>query len=367
MGKYLELLYAGKSDWMSIAKKDTYRGLLEKVICQEKDVPNNIILKTMVELRRHFIAPREELYRVLARRGEPGWLAEHGRRAVTDMDNTCRMEAVRWLQYGRIEDRVVEKDLTALKAYLVDKNKDVRFLAFLALQQFLNDDPSLVVPYAIRWLKDLKPVDKIFASAAFVPAWGSEHSLDIFALQGDLLAKAKGRSQFAHALEQSIKNFSPDLKAAEAGWDNLLAPALDHLIAGDWKRAPIPQDEMLLYLMGTLLALHPVESMIQRAEHEISLLKKAGDSMLPPGIIAYGPWRAFNVYTTTVWKSYPDWWIKQLKDISSSGGNKIWAEDLKESRKSLKQLQESEPISGIPENKLDKFRRKALEFSHQKE
>src|SRR5205807_5964431 len=119
-------------------------GLLE-----ERDSSKDQLLRTLIEAKRALIPLPDEVYQTLAARYEPGWLAEMAHLARKDPDAAGRLEAVPWLEFGRRDKRVVQADLEALYAFLVDSEQDVRAAASFALSALAQDDPEQVCAYIL--------------------------------------------------------------------------------------------------------------------------------------------------------------------------------------------------------------------------
>jgi hypothetical protein len=362
MGKSFDIFMAEKRQWNNADKEIYLVNLLAEAIETEKDVANERLLDTLVQVAKTEMLVSPSVYRALVARGEPGWLAAAGRQAVKDRSKLRRMEATRWLQYGRAGDDVSDQDLEAIKTYLTDKDDDVRSEAISAIGQFIQDAPDKVLPSATEWLKQINSTQRPFVVAAFAHAWGTPCAPLVYRVQAEWLRDAKRREPLVDALGWVITQQPLSLAAVEAGWDALLAPAIAHLVHGDWPRARPPLDAMLLYLMGTLLALRPAGSIIRRSEEQISVLLEAKDPTLPPTAIAMGPWRAFESYVTAVWPGYAEWWARQLERMSLASGEELWPDEMKLSREFLNTLRAAEPVCDIPPEQLDTFRRSALEL-----
>lgn len=366
MGQLFEEFVKGKDQWKSIAKKGYFRQLLTRAVTTEEDVPLEMVLDVLVAaLESNFVAP-PEVYEVLAARGKPAWLAAAGRKAATNPTKLKRMEAARWLQYGRTAGHVSKEDLDALQILLSDANEDVRSVATYPLSRMLADDPDQVMAHLKAWVDTLSPAQSMGIVACLAPAWSSNHNRDIFAMQEAVLAGPKHRFQFVVLMGQSLNRQPISLSAAEAGWDHLLAPSLGRLISREWKPAPAPdQDIALVRLMGKLLALRPATSIVRRAEEMIVRLLEASAKAFPPTEIIFGPQRELGDLASSVWPGYGEWWKKMAKLMSKPALKKKWPAEMKECEVGLRELVDAKVPTSIDINKLSTFQRSALEYSRQ--
>lgn len=364
MGKNFAALLAARKQWTNEGKHDRLLASLEQAVVKEPDVTTAELLEACTGLSKAGVTISSVIYRALAERESPGWLAAAARESATNKAAPQRAEAARWLRFGRDRNRVTDEDLETLGKLLTDKDQDVSGIAWFTLCQFVSDAPELVIKQIPKWLPKVSAPQKPFVVAALVGAWGSAAHDAAIQLQAKWLEDPKLRGDTLRGLESAIQQQPPTLAQAEAGWDGLLLPSLERLLAGSWKRAA-GYDCLVLYLLGTLLALRPGKSMIRKAEEVAERLVRSKDPLLPPTAIALGPWRSFGVFAPAVWKDYPRWWAKQLELAAKQGGLEIWSGDLEEDQGSLEELR-SQAESTIPESELDDFRRSALEFAHGK-
>jgi hypothetical protein len=363
MGQLFDEFLAGKDQWKSIARKPYFRELLTKAVATEKDVPVERVLDILVAAFESLLLAPPAVYAALAERGKPGWLASVARKAVADPKKAKRMEAARWLQYGRAGS-VSREDLDALRILLTDKDEDVRSAARFPLMSMVAEDPDQVVAHLKSWIDSVSLDQQLGIAASLAPAWGSRYGGDVFAMQEPLLADPKYRYQFVRSVDLSLNSQPISLKAAEAGWDKLLAPAVERLLSGEWKPAPNPtHDRALLRLMGKTLALRPAPEMIRRADALAERLVQAADKRLSPAEIIYAPQRELGALVTGLWPGYREWWEKIMKAMSKPALKKLWREDLKECEEGLRELVEAEATKPGNLEKLTPFQRSALEFS----
>lgn len=363
MGKLFDEFMSGKAQWKSIAKRSHYRQLLIRAVTTEHDVPVKTVLDVLVAaLESNFLAP-PTVYNALAARGKAGWLAAEGRKAVTEPNKWRRMEAARWLQYGQMAGKVSKEDVGALRILLLDKDEDVRTVATFPLSSMAADNPDFVAGSLISWSNTLLPGQLMPTLAALAPAWACDRNRELFAMQESVLANPKQRFQFVVLLDHAINRQPVSLQAAEAGWDQLLAPAIARLISGDWKPAPVPnQDIALVRILGKLLALWPVPALIRRAEEQIQRLATAANKQLPPTEIIVGPQRNLGDLASVVWPDYRKWWEGVLKSILTPAHRRTWRDDLKECEAGLRELANAKvPVEVRTEN-LGPFQKSALEF-----
>ncbi len=364
MGENFDALLASKKEWGREDCEDRHLRLLSQTLESEPDVSADDILSTLVELSKRGALIPEAVYRRLAGRGLQGWLAARAREAARARSKYQRMEACRWLQWGRAHDRTSEDDLETLHALLNDKDDDVRAVALYPLAQFAADSGGQVIPVILRWIPKLKMPHRASAVACLSAALDSDAAQEVANLQLSWLRDTKNRGQFAGAIEAAVQQQPPSRPAARACWDLVLEPAVRAVVGGDWPRSSTVHDQMIAYAMGTLLALDPEPDMIERAEAAVALL--TGDDAPPfsPSAIIIGPWRAFGLLATAVWRDYPSWLEAQSDRIGAAAPDASWAPDIEHMRNALEELRRAPAVDEIPPSELDVFRRAALAFAH---
>jgi hypothetical protein len=363
MGENFKALMDNKKEWSREDREDRHLELLSRAIVSEPDVSADDILATLVELSKRRALIPEAVYRRLADRGPEGWLAARAAEAARARSKYRRMEACRWLRWGRANDRASEADLETLHALLTDKDDDVRSVALYPLAQFATDRTSQVIPVILRWIPKLKMPQQASAVACLSPALDSDAAQELADLQLGWLRDAKKRGPFAGAIEAAIQQQPPSRPAARACWDLVLEPAVRAVVGGDWQRASAIHDQMIAYCMGTLLAFDPEPDIIERAEAAVALL--TGDAAPPfsPSAIVIGPWRAFGVFSTAVWKDYPSWLEAQSEKIHAAAPDASWTSDIEHMRTAREELRRAPTVDDIPPSELDVFRRAALAFA----
>jgi hypothetical protein len=362
MGKRFEQFLNERDEWDAFEKKRLSALLLE-VLREERDVSNQEILDVLVKVAGTSLTMTPAFYKALAARGEPGWLATHGNRAIQSKEPKHRKEGIRWLLHGRPGNAVTEVDLKSLEILLADKDRDVESLAAsTVIPRYLQDAPDQVLPAALKIASRMKGVQKLTVLASLEAAWGARGAGEVYALQVAALRDPKSRVQFSSLLIQQIKTYPPSAHGVEEGWERVAEPAIVGVLSGEWKRAKV-QDGILLSIAGILLALRPSPAMRRRAEEIVKQTLEHADAAFSPLLVAARPGESLKSRILTVWQSYPQWLKSQLDTISRGTGAKVWTAEIKKAREMLEQLQTSKIEATPIEDETDIFKRKAMEFA----
>lgn len=361
MNSAYDQFLAEREQWANFNRRDEMTRLLTAAVLNPGDIPREQILDFLIGAKAAHLLLPEEAYQQLASRYEPGWLASMAHLAAKDPNRDGRLEATRWLEFGRKDHTVTREDLEALRSLLLDTDQDVRAAAALSLEAMVRDDPERVSALVFGILKKLKKPDRSFVISALVPAWGSSVSPQVLECQREEFRDPRTRAQTMVSIEASIKREPPHLLGVELAWNGFLVPVVESILGGKWERGKAVADTAPLNIMGRLLALHPTSSMVSRAEAAIDRLISARDGVMAPEIIAMGPWRSFGEYAAVIWPGYADWLRRQLDKIGKSDQNHLW--HLETALENLEKLSEAKAIGSVLPKRMSRFAQKALEFS----
>jgi len=351
---------AAREYWADPNRRDEMTDLLTAAVLNPGAAPREKILDLLIRAKAACLLLPDDAYHQLASGNEPGWLASMAHLAAKDPNPAGRLEATRWLQFGRRDGAVSQEDLDTLRTLLLDPDEDVRAAASYPLEAMARDDPERVCQLVFSIVKKLKKTDRRFVVSALVPAWDSDNSRRVFELQREEFRDPKTRAQAMVSLESAIKREPPSLRGAEAAWDELLLPMVELILSGEWQRGKPVADTAPLNIMGRLLALRPARSIVDRAEAAIGRLISRRDCAMAPDIIPLGPWRCLGEYARVIWPRYVEWWRRQLDRIGKADQDRLWFLD--SSRENFRRLSTAKGSDSIPPERLDTFRRSALRF-----